>query len=52
MLDLDKKVTVRYKGKKIERKKLKRTIYNLYSTLNTRNDRSYAFPCVLEVVLD
>ena len=52
MLNLDKKVTVRYKGKKIARKKLKRTIYNLYSTLNTRNDRSYAFPCILEIELD
>lgn len=52
MLDLDKKVTVRYKGKVVKKKKLKRTISNLYGTLNLRNDRSYAFPCVIEIKLD
>jgi hypothetical protein len=49
MVDLDKKVTVNYKGKKIARKKLKRTIANIYGSLKEHNDRSFAFPCVIEV---
>lgn len=49
LVDLDKKVTIRYKGKKIARKKLKRTIAGLYNSLNERNDRSFAFPCSIEV---
>lgn len=52
MVNLDKKVTVKYKGKKILKKRLKRTISTLYGSLNTRNDRSYAFPCVIEIELD
>lgn len=52
MVDLDKKVTVRYKGKKIAKKKLKRTIANIYNSLWLHGDRSYAFPCALEVELD
>ena len=52
MVDLDKKVTVRYKGKKISKVKPKRTIANLYSSLWLRGDRSYAFPCIIEVELD
>lgn len=49
LVDLDKKVTIRYKGKKIVSKKLKRTIANLHNTLNSRNDRSYAFPSFIEI---
>ena len=49
MVDLDKKVTIRYKGRKIARKKLKRTIADMHRNLNERNDRSYAFPCSIEV---
>lgn len=52
MVDLDKKVTIRYKGKKIARKKLKRTIANMYNSLWLHGDRSYAFPSVIEVKLD
>lgn len=52
MVDLDKKVTIRYKGKIIARKKLKRTIANMYNSLWLHGDRSYAFPCVIEVKLD
>ena len=51
MVDLDKKVTILYKGKKIAKKKLKRTISNIYSSINCRNDRSYAFPAHIEVEL-
>ena len=51
MLDLDKKVTVRYNGKKVFGKKVKRTIAALYESLAKRNDRSYAFPAVIEVEL-
>lgn len=52
MIDLDKKITVCYKGKKIITKKPKRTIANLYNTLWKRGDRSYAFPCVIDIELD
>ena len=51
MLNLDKKVTIMYKGKKIKSKKLQRTIANMYRSLNERNDRSYAFPAYIEVKL-
>lgn len=49
LVDLDKKVTIRYKGKKIARIKPSRTIAALHSSLNLRNDRSYAFPCIVDV---
>lgn len=49
MVNLDKKVTVMYKGKKIAKKKLKRTIANMYRSLNEHNDRSYAFPCFIDI---
>ena len=52
MVDLDKKVKIYYKGKKIKTFKPKRTIANLYKTLWLRGDRSYAFPCIVEVRLD
>ena len=49
LADLDKKVTIRYKGKKIARVKPRRTIANLHRSLNLRGDRSYAFPCIVDV---
>ena len=49
LVDLDKKVTIRYKGKKIARIKPSRTIAALHRSLNMRNDRSYAFPCIVDV---
>lgn len=52
MVDLDKKVKVYYKGKKIATYRSKRTIANLYRTLLLRGDRSYAFPCTVEITLD
>lgn len=51
MVNLDKKVTILYKGKKIASKKLRRNITNLHNTLNSRNDRSYCFPCLVDVEL-
>lgn len=51
LVNLDKKVTIRHKGKKVTRIKPRRTIANLYNSLNTRNDRSYAFPCIIDVEL-
>ena len=51
MVDLDSKVTIHYKGKKILAKKLKRTIADMHTSLNRRNDRSYAFPCIVEIKL-
>ena len=52
LVDLDKKVTVYHGGKKIARVKPRRTIANMYKTLNLRNDRSYAFPCIIEVEIE
>lgn len=52
MVDLDKKVTILYKGKKIAKKKLKRTIANIKNNLDTHNDRCYAFPCSIEIKLN
>lgn len=49
MSDLDKKVTILYKGKKILKKKVKRDISNLYKTMNTRNDLRYVFPAIIEL---
>ena len=49
LVNLDKKVTIRYKGKKIARVKPRRTIANLHRSLNLRGDRSYAFPCIVDV---
>jgi hypothetical protein len=51
MLDLDKKVTVIYNGKKVFKKRVKRTIANLYNTMNTRGDYSYVFPVSINVKL-
>lgn len=51
MVNLDKKVTILYKGKKIAAKKLRRNITNLHKTLNSRNDRSYCFPCLFDIKL-
>ena len=52
LVNLDKKVTIRYKGKRIARVKPRRTIANLHRSLNLRNDRSYAFPCVIDIELE
>ena len=49
LVDLDKKVIIRYKGKKIARVKPRRTIANIHHSLNLRDDRSYAFPCIVDV---
>lgn len=51
LVDLDKKVVVRYKGKCVAKRRLQRTIANMESSLNMRNDRSYAFPALLHVEL-
>ena len=49
LVNLDKKVTVMYKGKKVAKRKLKRTIANMYRSINEHNDRSYAFPSVIDI---
>jgi hypothetical protein len=49
LVNLDKKVTIRHKGKKIARIKPRRTIANMHRSLNLRGDRSYAFPCIVDV---
>lgn len=52
MADLDQKITVYYKSKEIFSGKVQRTISNLYSSLNARNDRRYACPCIIEVEIE
>ena len=49
LADLDKEVSICHNGKEIALVKPRRTIANMYNTLNLRNDRSYAFPCIIEV---
>ena len=44
IVDLDKKVTVRYQGKKLFKGKLKRTAQTLRQTMQERGDYRYAFP--------
>lgn len=51
MVDLDRPVTVYYKGKKIFRKKLKRSLATLQSTINERGDYRYMFPVEIKIVL-
>lgn len=51
LVDLDEKITVLYKGKKIACKRLQRTVANMYESLNERNDRSFAFPARIRVEL-
>lgn len=51
MVDLDKKVTILYKGKKIAKKKPKRNISNLYNSIEARKDKRYIFPYSIKVDL-
>ena len=49
MCNLDKPIVVNYRGKRIFRGKLPRTIENLKSTLEQRGDLRYIFPSKVEV---
>lgn len=49
MVNLDRAVEVRYRGKKLFRGKLSRTIENIHNTLSTRGDLRYVFPAVVSV---
>ena len=51
MVDLNKPVVVNYKGKKVFKGKLNRTIGNMARTLNQRGDLRYMFPAIVEVEL-
>lgn len=51
MFNLDKKVTILYKGKKLKSKKAQRNISNIYHNIHTRNDLRYAFPAYIEITL-
>lgn len=51
MFNLDKKVTILYKGKKLKSKKVQRNIGNIYHNIHTRNDLRYAFPAYIEIEL-
>ena len=52
MVDLDRPVTVYYKGKKIVKKRLKRTLDTLQKTIRERGDYRYMFPVEIKVVLE
>ena len=49
LVDLDKKVSVVYKGRKIFSGKIQRTVANLKESLSKREDSSYAFPAKIVV---
>ena len=49
LVDLDRKVTIRYQGRKLFRGKLKRTRENMRQSLYERNDPRYAFPAKVTV---
>ena len=51
MVDLDKPVVVNYKGKKVFKGKLPRTVGNMARTLDERDDLRYMFPAMVEVEL-
>lgn len=51
MFDLDKPIKIFYKGKRICKKKAKRSIATLHETLNERNDPRYTFPAKIEIEL-
>ena len=51
MVDLNKPVVVNYKGKKVFKGKLPRTIANMARTLAERGDLRYMFPALVEVEL-
>lgn len=51
MFNLDKKVTIFYKGKKIKRVKTNRNIANIFRTMHTRNDLRYSFPAIIDIEL-
>lgn len=51
MVDLDRPVTVYYQGKKVFKKKLKRTLVTLQNTIHERGDYRYMFPTEIKLVL-
>ena len=51
MVNLDRPIVVRYRGKKLFKGKVKRTIAQMSMTLEKRSDLRYMFPAVLEVKL-
>lgn len=51
MLDLDKPVTVRYRGRQLFKGRLYRTATLLRETLRRRGDLRYSFPAVAEVTI-
>ena len=51
MMNLDKPITVRYKGKKIFKGKVTRTFSTMSKTLAARGDLRYIFPAKLEIKL-
>jgi predicted esterase len=51
MVDLNKPVVVNYKGKKVFKGKLSRTIANMARTLDERDDLRYMFPAMVKVEL-
>ena len=49
MLNLDKPITVKYQDMAIFQGKPKRTILNLFKTLNSKGDPNLTFPCIVSI---
>ena len=49
MVNLDKPITIRMKGKILFKEKLPRTVENMKTTLSQRNDLSYMFPAQVTI---
>ncbi|SEJ55815.1 hypothetical protein SAMN05192553_10573 [Cyclobacterium xiamenense] len=50
MLDLDAPITVKYQGKTLAEKRVKRSLLSIHQSLSHRGDPDLAFPCVLTVI--
>lgn len=50
MLNLDNPVTIRYQGSVIAKKIFKRSILNIYQSMNHKGDPELSFPCMVTVI--
>ena len=50
MLNLENPVTIRYQGNVIAQKIFKRSILNIYQSMNHKGDPELSFPCVVTVI--
>lgn len=50
MLNLDKTITIKYKGKIISQKTFERNIFNISKTMSAKGDAELSFPCIITVI--